>query len=69
MFCFPLDMNANREMILLKSNDQRKLRKLYETKNGIEIVKNQLIESYQSGVVEDRLIKKRSVPLFNNQNK
>lgn len=62
-------MNANREMILLKSNDQRKLRKLYETKNGIEIVKNQLIESYQSGVVEDHLKNNRSVHSYNNQSK
>lgn len=62
-------MNASWEMILLRKKDQKEERELYETINGIEIVKNQLIESYQSGVVEDRLIKKRSVPLFNNQSK
>jgi len=62
-------MNANREMILLKSNDQRKPRELYETKNGVEIIKNQLIESYQSGVVEDRLKNNRAVHSFNNQSK
>ncbi|HEY4602275.1 MAG TPA: hypothetical protein VIG73_13495 [Cerasibacillus sp.] len=53
----------------MKSNDQRKPRELYETKNGVEIIKNQLIESYQSGVVEDRLKNNRAVHSFNNQSK
>ncbi|WP_199794673.1 hypothetical protein [Lentibacillus sp. Marseille-P4043] len=43
----------------------------FEDKKGVESVKNQLIESYQSGVIEDKenLSNNRSIHTFNNQKK
>lgn len=46
-----------------------KKRDLREEKDGIEAVKNQLIESYQSGVVEDQLHNNKNIHYFNNQKK
>ncbi|WP_176555829.1 hypothetical protein [Virgibacillus ndiopensis] len=43
--------------------------KLFEDKQGIASVQNQLIESYQSGVIEDKesLSNNRSIHTYNNQ--
>lgn len=48
-----------------------KKRKYEEDKKGIEAVQNQLIDSYQSGVIEDKenLSNNRSIHTFNNQKK
>ncbi|MEW9675511.1 hypothetical protein ABRT01_04905 [Lentibacillus sp. L22] len=48
-----------------------KSNKFIEDKKGIEAVQNQLIESYQSGVIEDKdnLSNNRSIHTFNNQKK
>ncbi|WP_175631818.1 hypothetical protein [Virgibacillus siamensis] len=45
--------------------------RLFEDKEGIAAVQNQLIESYQSGVIEDKenLSNNRSIHTFNNQKK
>lgn len=45
--------------------------KLFEDKKGISTVQNQLQESYQSGVIEDKenLSNNRSIHTFNNQKK
>ena len=43
--------------------------KLFEDKEGIEAVQNQLLESYQNGVVEDRLHNNKSIHTYNNQSK
>ncbi|WP_191126364.1 hypothetical protein [Cerasibacillus terrae] len=49
------------------ADQKRRNKKLHEEKKGIQTVKNQLIESYQSGVVEDQLENNRGVNTFNNQ--
>ncbi|MEN1968213.1 hypothetical protein WMZ97_09080 [Lentibacillus sp. N15] len=48
-----------------------KSNKFFEDEKGVEAVKNQLIESYQSGVIEDKenLSNNRSIHTFNNQKK
>ncbi|WP_205520067.1 hypothetical protein [Virgibacillus doumboii] len=48
-----------------------KKEKLFEDKKGISAVRNQLIESYQSGVIEDKenLSNNRSINYYNNQKK
>lgn len=43
--------------------------KLFEDKKGIAAVKNQLIESYQSGVIEDKLHNNKDIYTYNNQSK
>ncbi|WP_174612718.1 hypothetical protein [Virgibacillus ihumii] len=45
--------------------------KLFEDKKGIAAVQNQLLESYQSGVIEDKenLSNNRNIHTFNNQKK
>ncbi|MFD1851882.1 hypothetical protein [Oceanobacillus bengalensis] len=40
---------------------------LYEDKDGVQAVQNQLFESYQSGVVEDELNNNIGVHHFNNR--
>ncbi|WP_167751393.1 hypothetical protein [Lentibacillus salicampi] len=48
-----------------------KQNKLFEDKKGISTVRNQLFESYQSGVIEDKenLSNNRSIHTYNNQKK
>lgn len=48
-----------------------KKEKFLENKKGISTVRNQLIESYQSGVIEDKenLSNNRGVNYYNNQKK
>ncbi|MBP1947801.1 MULTISPECIES: hypothetical protein [Virgibacillus] len=43
--------------------------KFFEDKKGVSTVKNQLIESYQSGVIEDKekLSNNRGIHKYNNQ--
>lgn len=42
---------------------------MFEDKKGVEVVQNQLLESYQNGVVEDRLDNNKNIYTFNNQSK
>jgi len=51
------------------SNKNKKKTRLFEDKEGIEAVQNQLLESYQNGVVEDRLHNNKSIYTYNNQSK
>jgi len=46
-----------------------KPKKLFEDKKGISTVRNQLFDSYQSGVIEDKekLSNNRSIHTYNNQ--
>lgn len=48
-----------------------KQKKYDEDKKGIKAVQNQLMDSYQSGVIEDKenLSNNRSIHTFNNQKK
>ncbi|GGJ96716.1 hypothetical protein GCM10007063_18950 [Lentibacillus kapialis] len=43
--------------------------KFFEDKKGISAVRNQLLESYQSGVIEDKdkLSNNRGIHKYNNQ--
>jgi hypothetical protein len=45
-----------------------KRRNFYEDDKGVDAVRNQLIESYQSGVV-DQLDNNKNIYTFNNQKK
>ncbi|MFC4556698.1 hypothetical protein ACFO3D_00570 [Virgibacillus kekensis] len=47
----------------------KKQQQLFEDKKGISAVQNQLIESYQSGVIEDKenLSNNRGIHKYNNQ--
>ncbi|WP_171046248.1 hypothetical protein [Lentibacillus cibarius] len=49
----------------------KKNKKFTEDKDGIAAVQNQLFESYQSGVIEDKnkLANNRSIHTYNNQKK
>ncbi|WP_197025085.1 hypothetical protein [Paucisalibacillus sp. EB02] len=49
---------------MAKKKDQNKL---FEDPSGVSAVKNQLFESYQSGVVEDQLHNNRGIWTFNNR--
>ncbi|SHF79066.1 hypothetical protein [Ornithinibacillus halophilus] len=42
-------------------------KKLVEDHKGVAAVQNQLFESYQSGVVEDRLHNNRDIWTYNNR--
>ncbi|GFZ86456.1 hypothetical protein GCM10010978_27970 [Compostibacillus humi] len=44
-------------------------RKLFEDKDGVQAVRNQLFESYQVGVVDDELDNNIGIYHFNNQKK
>lgn len=44
-------------------------KELKHQKKDVDAVKNQLIESYQSGVVEDKLNNNKAIYTFNNQDK
>jgi hypothetical protein len=48
---------------------QKKQTTLYTDPKGVEAVKNQLNESYQSGVIEDQLENNRGVHHFNNKSR
>jgi hypothetical protein len=49
---------------MAKKKDQNKL---FEDPSGVSAVKNQLFESYQSGVVEDQLHNNKGIWTFNNR--
>lgn len=51
------------------SKKNKKTEKMFEDKKGVEVVQNQLLESYQNGVVEDRLDNNKNIYTFNNQSK
>lgn len=51
------------------SKKNKKAEKMFEDKKGVEVVQNQLLESYQNGVVEDRLDNNKNIYTFNNQSK
>ncbi|WP_169749100.1 hypothetical protein [Ornithinibacillus californiensis] len=48
-----------------KKNKQKN--ELFEDPSGVSAVKNQLFESYQSGVVEDQLHNNKDIWTFNNR--
>ena len=48
---------------------ERKETKLFTDPQGIEEVKNQLNESYQSGAIEDQLENNRGIHHFNNKSR
>ncbi|MGM8365837.1 hypothetical protein ACLIBG_10215 [Virgibacillus sp. W0181] len=41
----------------------------YKNEKDIDVVKNQVMESYQDGVIEDQLDNNRGIYTFNNQKK
>jgi len=49
----------------LTKKDARK--HFFEIKDGVSAVKHQLIESYQSGVIDDQLHNNRGIYTFNNR--
>lgn len=51
------------------SKNEKKKKNLNEIKEDppIDVVKNQIMESYQNGVVEDQLENNRAIQTFNNQ--
>jgi len=49
------------------SKKKGKLKNHYEENEGIAAVRNQLNESYQTGVVEDQLKNNKGIHHFNNQ--
>ncbi|MDY0396974.1 hypothetical protein ACFSMW_15735 [Virgibacillus halophilus] len=50
--------------------DEKKVTQfVQEEKDGVAAVRNQLFESYQSGVVEDQLHNNKAIHHFNNQKK
>ncbi|MCF3943337.1 hypothetical protein [Oceanobacillus alkalisoli] len=48
---------------------EKKHPKLYTDPKGVETVKNQLNESYQSGVIENQLENNRGIHHFNNKSR
>ncbi|MBU5468113.1 hypothetical protein KQI49_14890 [Virgibacillus sp. MSJ-26] len=50
-----------------KKNNKRE--KIFEDKKGVQAVQNQLLESYQNGVVEDHLENNKNIYTYNNQSK
>ena len=52
----------------LKKQD-KKQNKLFSDPKGIDVIKNQLNESYQSGVIEDQLENNRGIHHFNNKSR
>lgn len=47
----------------------KKTQKVFEDKKGVQAVQNQLLESYQNGVVEDQLENNKNIYTYNNQSK
>lgn len=41
----------------------------FKNDKNIDVVKNQITESYQDGVIEDQLKNNKSIETFNNQKK
>ncbi|MGM8213595.1 hypothetical protein ACLIBH_12530 [Virgibacillus sp. W0430] len=41
----------------------------FKNEKSIDVVKNQIMESYQDGVIEDQLKNNRGIETFNNQKK
>ena len=50
-------------------NQDKKKNKLFADPKGIDVIKNQLNESYQSGVIEDQLENNRGIHHFNNKSR
>ncbi|HLQ72492.1 MAG TPA: hypothetical protein VK142_11855 [Bacillota bacterium] len=48
---------------------EEKKEKYPNEEKSIQTVKNQIMESYQNGVIEDQLKNNRAVHTFNNQKK
>lgn len=40
-----------------------------DEEKGVQAIKNQVMESYQNGVIEDRLKNNRAIYTYNNQSK
>ena len=55
-------------MIIL-SNNKKKPSEIQEWNPPVDIIKNQIMESYQDEVVEDQLENNRAIHTFNNQKK
>lgn len=55
--------------VITLSKKKKSKEKLFEDKGGVEAVKNQLFESYQNGVVEDKLHNNKNIYTYNNQSK
>jgi len=55
-----------REVGFLKKKKQTKL---FTDPKGVQAVKNQLNQSYQSGVIEDELDNNRGIHHFNNKSR
>lgn len=54
----------------MAARDKKKFtQEVLEDKDGVAAVRNQLFESYQSGVVEDQLHNNKAIHHFNNQKK
>jgi len=51
------------------SKKNNKPEKIFEDKKGVQAVQNQLLESYQNGVVEDQLENNKNIYTYNNQSK
>lgn len=51
-----------------KPSDNRKKQQSGED-NGVQAIKNQIMESYQDGVIEDQLKNNRAIHTYNNQSK
>lgn len=51
------------------SEKNRNKEQLFEEKKGVETVKEQINESYQSGVIEDQLTNNRDIDSYNNKSK
>ncbi|WP_284139834.1 MULTISPECIES: hypothetical protein [unclassified Virgibacillus] len=49
------------------ADKKKKITNLQEDNDGVAAVKNQLFESYQSGVVEDQLHNNKGIFKYNNQ--
>ncbi|MBS3682018.1 hypothetical protein KGF86_17640 [Ornithinibacillus massiliensis] len=52
---------------MARNNKNKNKHKLFEDPSGVSAVKNQLFESYQSGVVEDQLHNNKGIWTFNNR--
>ena len=48
---------------------KRNKKQFPDEKKSVQTVKNQIMESYQNGVIEDQLENNRAVHSFNNQSK
>lgn len=55
--------------VMTLSKKKKSKEKLFEDKGGVEAVQNQLFESYQTGVVEDKLHNNKNIYTYNNQSK